>query len=114
VHEPCQCQAIGPTEAGERFHSRAKPAFEELVAASEVARDLGTRPAGLLRLSAPRAVVPLILEPVIASFCQAYPEIEVEIAASRRDGGSYGGPLRRRYPSRRVHLAVRLTQPFPL
>src|SRR6202046_3951853 len=75
-------RSVGLTEAGERFLSRAKPAFEELVAASEVARDLGQRPAGLLRLSVPRAVVPLLLEPLIASFCQAYPEIELEIAAS--------------------------------
>ena len=43
-------RSVGLTEAGERFLSRAKPAFEELVAASEVARDLGQRPAGLLRL----------------------------------------------------------------
>ena len=75
-------RSVGLTEPGERFLSRAKPAFEELVAASEVARDLGQRPTGLLRLAVPRAVVPLILEPVIASFYQAYPEIEVEIAAS--------------------------------
>jgi DNA-binding transcriptional LysR family regulator len=75
-------RSVGLTEAGERSRSRAKPAFEELVAASEAARELGIRPAGLLRLSVPRAVVPLVLEPVIASFCQAYPEIEVEIAAS--------------------------------
>src|ERR1700746_3400785 len=74
-------RSVGLTEAGERFLSRAKPAFEELVAASEVARDLGPRPAGLFRLSVPPAVVPLILEPVIASFCEAYPEIELEIAA---------------------------------
>src|SRR5260370_2070420 len=76
-------RSVGLTEAGERFLSRAKPAFEELVAASEVARDLGQRPAGLLRLSVPRAVVPILLEPLIASFCQAYPEIEVEIAPSK-------------------------------
>src|SRR6201999_221199 len=75
-------RSVGLTEAGERFLSRAKPAFEELVAASDAARDLGQRPAGLLRLSVPRAVVPLILEPMIASFCQAYPEVEVEIVAS--------------------------------
>src|ERR1700742_262069 len=74
-------RSVGLTEAGERFLSRAKPAFEELVAASDAARDLGQRPAGLLRLSVPRAVVPLILEPMIASFCQAYPEVEVEIVA---------------------------------
>src|SRR5881396_1741174 len=40
-------RSVGLTEAGERFLSRAKPAFEELVAASEVARDLGQRPSGL-------------------------------------------------------------------
>src|SRR5712672_3401921 len=76
-------RSVGLTEAGERFISRAKPAFEELVAASEVARDLGQRPTGLLRLTVPRAVVPILLEPVIASFCQAYPEVELEIAASK-------------------------------
>src|SRR5579859_2686796 len=75
-------RSVGLTEAGERFLSRAKPAFEELVAASDAARDLGQRPAGLLRLTVPRVVVPLLLEPLIASFCQAYPEIEVEIAAN--------------------------------
>jgi len=74
-------RSVGLTEAGERFLSRAKPAFEELVAAGASARELGQRPAGLLRLTVPRAVVPVLLEPLIASFCRAYPEIEVEIAA---------------------------------
>src|SRR5512146_3102932 len=77
-------RSVGLTEAGERFLSRAKPAFEELVAAGEVARDLGRRPAGRLRLSVPRAVVPILLEPLIASFCRTGPEIEVEIAANEK------------------------------
>ncbi|MDE1006072.1 MAG: LysR family transcriptional regulator [Paraburkholderia fungorum] len=76
-------RSVGLTEAGERYLSHAKPAFDELVAASAVARGLGQRPAGLLRLSVPRAVVPILLEPLIASFCQAYPEVEVEIATSK-------------------------------
>lgn len=75
-------RSVGLTEAGQRFLDRAGPAFEEIVAAGEAARDVGQRLTGLLRLSVPRAVVPLILEPVIASFCQAYPEVELEIAAS--------------------------------
>jgi DNA-binding transcriptional LysR family regulator len=75
-------RSVGLTEAGEQFLSRAKPAFEELLAASEVARGLGQRPTGLLRLTVPRAAVPILLEPLIASFCQAYPEIEVELVAS--------------------------------
>src|SRR5579864_8129259 len=74
-------RSVGLTEAGERLLSRAKPAFEELVAASEVARELGQRPTGLLRITVPRAVLSILLQPLITSFCQAYPEIEMEIAA---------------------------------
>ncbi len=75
-------RSVGLTEAGERFLARAKPAFEELVAASQAARALGQRPSGRLRLSVPRAAVPLLLEPLVASFCQAYPDVEVELSAN--------------------------------
>ncbi len=111
-------RSVGLTEAGERFLSRAKPAFEELVAASEVARDLGQRPAGLLRLTAPRVVVPILLEPLIASFCQAYPEVEVEIAASpdlvdiAAEGFDAGIRLGQFIEADMI--AVRLTPSFPL
>jgi DNA-binding transcriptional LysR family regulator len=111
-------RSVGLTEAGERFISRAKPAFEELVAASEAAHDLGQRPAGLLRLSVPRAVVPLILEPVIASFCQAYPEIELEIAASAElvdlATGGFDAGIRLGQFIAADMITVRLTPPFPL
>src|ERR1700719_2936581 len=110
-------RSVGLTEAGERFISRAKPAFEELVAAGEAAHDLGQRPTGLLRLSVPRAVVPLILEPVIASFCQAYPEIELEIAASDEmvdlATGGFDAGIRLGQFIAPDMVAVRLTPPFP-
>jgi DNA-binding transcriptional LysR family regulator len=109
-------RSVGLTEAGGRFFSRAKPAFEELVAASEVARDLGQRPTGLLRLAVPRAVVPLILEPVIASFYQAYPEIEVEIAASEElvdlPAEGFDAGIRLGEFITPDMVAVRLTPPF--
>ena len=111
-------RSVGLTEAGERFLTRAKPAFEELVAASEVARELGQRPAGLLRLTVPPAVVPILLEPLIASFCQAFPEIEVEIAANEElvdiaaDGFDAGIRLGQFIAADMV--AVRLTPSFPL
>ena len=75
-------RSVGLTEAGGRFLAGAGPAFEALVAAAAAARDLCRRPSGLLRLAVPRAVVPLILQPMLASFCAAYPDIELEIAAS--------------------------------
>src|SRR5262245_17933338 len=109
-------RSVGLTEAGERFLSRAKPAFEELVAAGEVARELGQQPAGLLRLAVPRAVVPILLQPLIASFCQAYREVEVEIAASEElvdlaaEGFDAGIRLGQFIAADMV--AVRLTRPF--
>jgi len=75
-------RSVGLTEAGERFHTRARPAFEELVSASEAARQLADKPSGLLRLTVPRSVVPIVLEPIVASFCCAYPEVQVEVVAS--------------------------------
>jgi DNA-binding transcriptional LysR family regulator len=110
-------RSVGLTEAGERFLARAKPAFEELVAASEVARDMGQRPAGLLRLSVPRAVVPILLEPLIASFCQAYPEVEMEIAASGElvdlAAEGFDAGIRLGQFIAPDMTVVRLTPPFP-
>jgi len=110
-------RSVGLTEAGQRFLERAGPAFDELVAAGEAARDLGQRPTGLLRLSVPRSVVPLILEPVIASFCQAYPEIELEIAASDEmvdlATGGFDAGIRLGQFIAPDMVAVRLTPPFP-
>src|SRR3569833_1750738 len=110
-------RSVGLTEAGQRFFDRAAPAFAELVAAGEMARDLGQRPTGLLRLAVPRGVVPLLLEPVIASFAQAYPDIELEIAASEDmvDLAANGFDAGIRFgqfiaPDMTV---VRLTAPFP-
>src|SRR5262249_5569531 len=110
-------RSVGLTEAGERFLSRARPAFEELVAASAAARELGQRPAGLLRLTVPRTVVPILLGPLVASFCRAYPEVEVEIAASEElvalaaEGFDAGIRLGQFIAADMV--AVRLTKPFP-
>ena len=93
------------------------PPSKELVAASEVARDLGQRPAGLLRLSVPRAVVPILLEPLIASFCQAYPEVEVEIAASEElvdlAAEGFDAGIRLGQFIAPDMIVVRLTPPFP-
>jgi DNA-binding transcriptional LysR family regulator len=111
-------RSVSLTEAGERFLSRARPAFEELVAAGEIARDLGRRPAGLLRLSVPPSVVPVVLEPLIASFCQAYPQIEVEVVANERlidlAAEGFDAGIRLGQFVAADMIAVRLTPPFPL
>jgi DNA-binding transcriptional LysR family regulator len=70
-----------------------------------------------LRLTVPRAVVPILLEPLIASFCQAYPEVQVEIAANEElvnlaaEGFDAGIRLGQFIAADMV--ALRLTRPFP-
>jgi DNA-binding transcriptional LysR family regulator len=66
----------------------------------------------------PRSVVPILLEPLIASFCRAFPEIEVELAASEElvdlaaEGFDAGIRLGQFIAPDMV--AVRLTNPLPL
>src|SRR5215831_11236376 len=111
-------RSVGLTEAGERFLERAQPAFQEIVAASNAASALGAKPSGLLRLAVPRAVVPVVLRPLVASYCAAYPDVSVEIAASEelvdlaRDGFDAGIRLGEFIASDMV--AVRLTSSFRL
>ena len=111
-------RSVGLTEAGQRFLERARPAFQEIFAAGEAASVLGAKPSGLLRLAVPRAVVPVVLRPLLASFCAAYPDVSVEIAASEelvdlaRDGFDAGIRLGEFIASNMV--AVRLTPPLRL
>jgi DNA-binding transcriptional LysR family regulator len=111
-------RSVGLTEAGERFLARAKPAFEELVAAGRIARDLGQRPSGLLRLTAPRAALSILVTPLIASFCRAYPDVEVEIVASEElvdlaVAGFDAGVRLGQFIAADM-ITLRLTVPFPL
>jgi DNA-binding transcriptional LysR family regulator len=62
--------------------------------------------------------VPILLEPLIASFCQAYPEIELEIAASDElidlAAGGFDAGIRLGQFIEPDMTAVRLTPPLPL
>lgn len=111
-------RSVGLTEAGQQFLERARPAFQEIIAASTAASDLAAKPSGLLRLAVPRAVVPVILRPLLASFCAAYPDVSVEIAASAelvdlaKEGFDAGIRMGELIASDMV--AIRLTPPFRL
>jgi DNA-binding transcriptional LysR family regulator len=70
---------VGLTEAGEKLLARVRPAAAEIAEAFDALSDLRERPAGLLRLSVPRVAVPLVIEPVLAGFRRAYPDVAVDI-----------------------------------
>src|SRR6185503_13354609 len=70
---------VGLTQAGESLLARVRPAAAEIADAFNALTDLRDRPAGLLRLSVPRIAVPLVVEPVLADFRRAYPDVAVDI-----------------------------------
>jgi DNA-binding transcriptional LysR family regulator len=109
-------RSVGLTQAGEMFLDRARPAFDGLGDAFEAARTLSERPAGRLRINLPRAVVQHLFQPILAGFCAAYPEIELEICAE--DGfvdvteGGYDAGVRLGESLAADMVAVRLSDPF--
>jgi len=111
-------RSVGLTEAGMRFLEHARPAFEEILAAGNAARDLAEKPSGLLRISVPRAAVPQVLQPLIASFCSAYPDVTVELSANEQlvdlatEGFDAGIRMGQFLADDMV--AIRLTPPFRL
>lgn len=109
-------RSVGLTQAGQYFLDHARPAFADLNAAYEAARSLGDRPAGLLRLNTPRAVISLLIEPVLGGFLASYPDVQVEICAE--DGfvdlaeGGFDAGIRLGEFLQADMIAVRLTPPF--
>ncbi|MGF1551832.1 MAG: LysR family transcriptional regulator [Paracoccaceae bacterium] len=70
------------TEAGALYFARAEEILAALAAADAEAASLGARPAGLLRVAAPRAFVRLRLEPALPRFLAAHPDLRLDIAVS--------------------------------
>ncbi|KSV86715.1 transcriptional regulator [Sinorhizobium sp. GL28] len=73
-------RSVAPTEEGRRLLERLAPALEEIAHALEAAADARERPAGNLRITAPRFAADLILAPRLGTFLNLYPEIVLEIA----------------------------------
>jgi DNA-binding transcriptional LysR family regulator len=106
---------VGLTEAGRRFFERAQPAVAALTDAFGVAQAFGKSATGLLRLNVPRAAVPYLTE-LIKDFCEAYPDIQLEIFVEDRlidlvaEGFDAGIRLEQHVQADMV--AVQLSPPF--
>ena len=109
-------RSVGLTQAGEMVLERAAPAYAGLGDAYEAARNLGNRPAGRLRINLMRGAVQPLFEPIIAGFCETYPEIELEIyaedALADLSAGGFDAGVRMGESLDADVIAVRLTGPF--
>jgi DNA-binding transcriptional LysR family regulator len=109
-------RSVSLTQAGEMFHARAAPAFAGLSDAYEAARNLGGRAAGRLRINLMRGAIQPLFAPILAGFCDEYPDIELEIfaddALSDLTAGGFDAGVRMGEMLEADMIAVRLSGAF--
>ncbi len=107
-------RSVGLTEAGALFLEHARAGVAQVAAGFDAAQTLGARPTGLLRLNIPAVAQP-VLEPVLAGFATAYPDIELELAIEDRFidivAEGYDAGIRVGEMVAQDMVAVRLTKP---
>lgn len=67
------------TEAGAAFYESAAKGVAAVVAAREQARDVTSKPRGVVRIAAPSTIATWVLSPVVARFVREFPEITVDL-----------------------------------
>jgi DNA-binding transcriptional LysR family regulator len=72
-------RSVSLTEAGEAYLSRIAPALADVLEAGEQLHALQGRPSGLLRINAARISIAMVLQPLLAGFLKAYPEVQIEL-----------------------------------
>jgi len=72
-------RSVSLTEAGEAYLSRIGPALGDVMEAGEQLHTLSGRPSGVLRINAARISTAMVLQPLLAGFLEAYPDVRVEL-----------------------------------
>jgi DNA-binding transcriptional LysR family regulator len=109
-------RSVALTEAGRRLMEGAGPAIGQVLSTlTEVAARPGEA-VGRVRLTVPRAAVPLVIEPVLPAFRARHPRVDVEVSVEDRlvdiIAEGYDAGVRETEAIERDMVQVRLTQPF--
>jgi DNA-binding transcriptional LysR family regulator len=109
-------RTVGLTDAGQRLLSHVSPAVDMLASGMEAAIGMKDEVSGLLRLSVPRALLPLLASRLLPDFCLAFPGVQLELFADDKlinivEGGFDAG-IRFGDLVEADMVAVRLTPPI--
>jgi DNA-binding transcriptional LysR family regulator len=109
-------RSVSLTEAGRRLVDGAGPSLGQVAAAlAEVSAQPGET-VGRVRLSVPRAAVPFVIDPVLPTFRERYPRVEVEVVIEDRFvdivAEGYDAGVRLSEAIERDMVQVRLTDAF--
>lgn len=73
-------RSVSLTEAGEAYLTRIGPALGDVLEAGEQLHALQGRPSGVLRINAARISVAMVLQPLLAGFLKAHPDVQIELS----------------------------------
>lgn len=73
-------RSVSLNEAGERLWGKVGPAMADLFEATESVQEFRDKPVGLLRLAVSRPAFSALVQPALAGFHAAYPDIKLELS----------------------------------
>lgn len=73
-------RSVSLNEAGDRLWAKVGPALADLFEATEAVQEFRDKPVGLLRLAVSRPAFSALLQPALAGFHAAYPDIKLELS----------------------------------
>jgi len=77
-------RSVTLTAAGEELQTAILKPFDDIGHAVEVVNKFRDAPVGRIRLSVPTEAAELLVGPVLATFTERYPDVELEISVSNR------------------------------
>jgi DNA-binding transcriptional LysR family regulator len=77
-------RSVAPTDAGQQFIARLRPALGDIDEALEQVSGLRARPAGRVRLLVPRIAAATVVAPKLASFARDYPDVVLDMITDDR------------------------------
>ena len=109
-------RSVALTDAGRRLVEEAGPGLAQAAAALHGASAQPGEAVGRLKLSVPRAAVPLLIAPVLPAFRARYPRVEVDVVVEQRlvdiVAEGYDAGVRLSETIERDMVQVRLTDAF--
>ena len=89
-------RSVTLTAAGEELRAAIMAPFEEIGRAVDILNRFRDAPVGRIRLSVPTEAADFVVGPVLPTFLERYPDVEIEISVSNRmidviEGGFDGG-----------------------
>src|SRR6201996_5749399 len=111
-------RSVSPTAAGGALLQELAPALERIERSVAETRRQRGKPAGRIRLIAPRLVTQMVILPKLSAFARRYPEIVLEVTTSNNPvdlvAGEYDAGIQLGEFIQRDMIAVRVTKEMRL